>query len=225
MNWRGYIKNGYQIGAAGIKSPCPEDYEHERPHDRRDAWTDGYKAGWREFRRNRVGYSRASIAHNEAAKGRLWFEGKDEYGYQAIYDCEGGTLLAKIKLDGETSVLVPKGNLSPEMAMLTAKALQKAADIAYRVQKEREYKPATHDELYIPPELPHVWKQRGAGRDTEETLFLLEQYNQAVTLQRDIKTLYWKTRQMQTTEGLYERIQDRLRQLVSAFSNSKSSSE
>lgn len=209
--------DGYQIGVAGIRSPSPEDYEHERPHDRRDAWTDGYKAGWREFRRTRRGYSRTSIDHDESAKGRLWIEGKDKNGYQSIFDCEGGTLLAKIKLDGEVRVLAPKTNMTPEMAMMMAKALRHAATVAYRVQKDREFKPATRDEVFVQPTKRRTWKQKGAGADTTETLFILDSWDCALGLQRDIKNLYWKMRQSQAVGDLQQRIRDRLRVLGDAF--------
>lgn len=187
---------GYEIGLAGIRSRCPEDIYNDDDHSSRDAWIDGYKAGWRQFRRDREGYNRLNIHHSEDTKGRLWITSKDKNGFQSIYDCEGGTLLAKIQIDPEPRVIVPPHNITPEMAAVTAKAVAKAASMAYTIRQARDLHLATSTDALIPAKYP---KQRNAKTERDELIPLLDIWELAHHIQKNIKVFYWHLRNGQST--------------------------
>lgn len=211
--------DGFEIGKAGIKSLCPEDVYHADDHARRDAWIAGYKAGWRERRRDMHGYSRGSIDHAEGSKGTLWLESKDDNGFMAIRDCEGGTILCKIQIDhvDEPRVLIPKHNESPEMAMIVAKAVAKAASIAYRIQQDRIIRPRDYRaEMTVPPSTK---RQANAQPPDPLALALSESGNIAFRLGKILKKMHWHIRQNQPLDGLSTLIRSDFAELSSAVSD------
>lgn len=130
-------KQGHEIGVGGVRVACPVEIYHNPDHSLRDAWIDGYMDGLKQYRRNQHLQKGWSVALHDQFNyhEKLYVEKKR--GEIIIRDCEGGTILVRVRTQDAMVITEPQSEYSPMMAIQLGRAIDKAAGIAYRIQRDR----------------------------------------------------------------------------------------
>lgn len=134
------FEQGRTIGLTGIRTACPIEIWDNPEHIFRDAWVNGYQDGLREYRRDYKGkkHWRLSITDLPRPAHKLFVTHKD--GYTIIREHAYGMILVRLRMCDTAILVEPQEQYNPMQAYLLARAIYKAASIAYKVQEDRKHR-------------------------------------------------------------------------------------